>query len=118
MKPAIGCIILAALTTTVCAETITDSVAGYSGTQGLNGWWYGFYDVSGDAVPGYDPTNDFAQCTVWDGSVWWASDSFWTSLASSSAHPNGSTNNPGRATEEQWAVRRWVSTVTGVVRIH
>ena len=118
MKTAIVSLLLAAATATVYAQNIADSVAGYSGTQGLNGWWYGYYDVSGDTVPGYDPTNDFAQCTIWDGSIWWAGDSVWTSLVASSGHPNGSVNNPGRPTREQWAVRRWVSTVTGAFQVY
>src|ERR1700674_4204075 len=118
MKTAIVSLILAAATAKVCAQTIADSVVDYSGTQGLNGWWYGYYDVSGDTVPGYDPTNDFAQCTIWDGSVWWVGDSVWTSFARSSCHPNGAVNSPGATAREQWGVRRWVSTVTGAFQVH
>src|SRR5580765_4931448 len=52
------------------AQTIADSVANFSGTQGSNGWYYGYYDVTGDVVPGYNPTNDFRQFTIWDGTAW------------------------------------------------
>ena len=118
MKAIAAFLVLLATALALHAQNYADSQAGYSGTQGSNGWWYGYYDVSGDAVPGYDATNDFQRFLIWDGYAWWASPSFWTSLSSYGGHPNGATNSLGRDLREQWAIRRWVSTVTDTVRIH
>src|SRR5438093_737764 len=82
-------------------QTYADSQAGFSGTQGSNGWWYGYYDLSGDLTSGYDATNDFNLCQVWDGTAWYAVTNFWTSLSARAGHPNGATNNPGRDLREQ-----------------
>ena len=79
----------------------------------------GTNDVTGDLIPGYDATNDFALLSVWDGTIWWRNPAlFHVSITAPAEHPDGGTNNAGFAPREQWAVRRWVSTVTDVVRIH
>jgi Concanavalin A-like lectin/glucanases superfamily/Immunoglobulin domain len=120
MRMTIAGLALMATVTWLSAAPIADSSTGFSGVQGSNGWWYGYYDVTGDLIAGYDPTNDFAQMAYFDGSIWWpdAGNSYWTSMDADAAHPNGATNDVGRTLREQWAVRRWVSTVTDTARIH
>src|SRR5262245_34636889 len=36
-------------------QLVADSVAGFSGTQGQSGWWYGFYD--GDPPTPFTPAD-------------------------------------------------------------
>jgi hypothetical protein len=117
MKTALHCLLFMLATATLRSQVIVDSVADHSGTQGSNSWYYGYYDASGDPVAGYDATNDFTLCTIWDGAVWWVSGDVWTSLGTQGGHPNGATNTPGRQLREQWPIRRWVSTVTDTIRI-
>jgi hypothetical protein len=118
MKATLLVLVLAAMTATVRAQHYADSVVGYSGTQGGNGWWYGYYDVSDDVVPGYDATNDFRQFPYWDGAEWYLTNSAVASLSAYNEHPSGATNTPGNPLREQWAVRRWVSTITDTVKIY
>lgn len=99
------------------AQVIADSVAEFSGVQGSNNWYYGFYNLSADFVSGYDPTNDFTRFPQFDGG-WWINSSYFTSIWATGCHPNSDWNNGGRALQEHWPIRRWVSDVTGLVRIH
>src|SRR5882762_11140097 len=98
----LAAILLLAAAVTLRAAPIADSSAGYSGTQGGNSWWYGYYDVAGDSTPGYNPTNNFTLMTYWDGTVWWPDnlDAAWTSLTAATVHPNGGTNNGSRPLRE------------------
>jgi RHS repeat-associated protein len=100
---------------------IADSVADFSGTQGQNNWYYGYYD-------GPFISSDFQQMTQFTiGSTpplsgttpnWWVDEStLWTSITADSTHPNGINNNFGRTPVEQWSVRRWVSEVNGEIEI-
>src|SRR5689334_105401 len=60
---------------------IADSVTEFSGNQGQNGWYYGYYAKSADADGTYNPGTDFVQflrdgTTVlsagnhWNGTLW------------------------------------------------
>lgn len=102
------------------AQVIADSVAEFSGVQGSNNWYYGFYNLSADFVPGYDPTNDFTRFPNYIAAdpSWSINDSFWTAITPTFCHPNTDGNNNGRTPQEHWPIRRWVSEVTGLVKIH
>jgi len=118
MKAVLGLLVLAVMAMSVCAQHYADSLAGYSGTQGGNGWWYGYYDVTGDVVPGYNATNDFQLFPHWDGAEWHITNSLVPSISAYNEHPSGATNTPGFPLREEWAIRRWVSSVTDTVRIY
>src|SRR5438067_668152 len=118
LKTIIGSLIFVAATATLCGQNYADAEGGYSGTQGSNSWWYGYYNASADLTPGYDPTNDFQQFTIFSDPEWHISGGYVTSLGPAQGHPSGATNTPGWPLGEQWAIRRWVSTVADTVRIH
>ena len=102
---------------------MADSTAQFSGTQGQDGWFNGYHNVTANGPynatpggtddfiefgPGGDPGFTFTG-TKWDwmGNV----NPPWTEILADSGHPNG-TNNAG-AGGEQWAIRRWESDATG-----
>lgn len=101
------------------APVYADSVADYSGAQGEQNWAYGFYD--GDTAP-FTP-GDFEPFPLFDvgaGPVWYrqlGDGGYWTAVNAVAAHPNASAASGNRVSEENWAVRRWTSTVGGLVRI-
>jgi choice-of-anchor A domain-containing protein/RHS repeat-associated protein len=95
-------------------NVLADSVADFSGTQGNNGWYYGYYPgpFTSSAfipfqqfVPNADPLV---------GSIWFEQQgTYWTGLWAAGGHPEGTITSGGRTPVEQWAVRRWVSPVSG-----
>lgn len=109
------------------AEVLADSVADFSGTQGTDSWYYGYYDGSltpatFTLISNYDPTFNITWPPT--GGAWtvtpssqWGPGGYWTCLWADGGHPNGTNGNQGRLPIEQWAVRRWVSDVSGEVTI-
>jgi len=123
-------------------ETITDqgvtASSQFSGVQGQDGWFYGYYDVredveNGDGVYATDEFIPFLRDgsnTVttdgapgawenapnqWDGSKWDMLNNSgnpgpWTEITAGGGHPAG---NGQTSTEVQWAMRRWVSEQEG-----
>ncbi len=90
-----------------------DSHTQYSGTQGQNGWEYGFYD--GDAGVAFTPA-DFEPLPIFAPlpppfgdnitPIWHRHPlNYWTQIGSSLVHPNGVA--AGRIPEVNWAVHRW-----------
>jgi hypothetical protein len=118
MKTTVSFFIFVIAAVTLRGQPVADSVADFSGTQGRNNWYYGYYNVSADVTPGYNPTNDFAQLPQFAVDFWRISGSFWTEIHADWMHPNSSGDNVGRTPQEHWAIRRWVSEITGLVRIH
>jgi hypothetical protein len=99
------------------AAILADSVADFSGVQGQESWYYGYY-------PGPFTPADFVQMTVFASNAWFVDnetvidpDIYWTVLTPTRAHGNGTTTSGGRTPVEQWAVRRWIAEVTGPVQI-
>ena len=99
------------------AAVIADSAGEFSLTQGQNNWFYGYY--KGPFTP-----VGFTQMTVTNGNSWVVDiettitpEHYWTTLSSTRAHGNGIVTSGGRTPQEHWAVRRWVSEVTGPVVI-
>jgi hypothetical protein len=91
-----------------------NSVTQFTGTQGANGWYYGFWDRTADANGVYSSEDvTLFEPSAWNGSEWVASPSQCnTCIYSNSIHPNGT--NSGH---EQWAVRRWISDFDGIAQI-
>jgi hypothetical protein len=88
------------------AAVIADSVAEFSSTQGQDHWYYGYYS-NGSGL-------SFNEMLYYDGSNkrWeeWTGQPPWTLLWDKGGHPAGWGDN-------HWAVRRWVSELTGLVTI-
>ena len=147
MRPYTSQLLAAALATVVClllvvgcnsasrphSVVVADSVSEFSGTQGAHGWSYGYWDRSADTDKRYDQATDFqllkhfgsdpinqisgrSEFTV--GELWNLQDGrYFTSLWAEGGHPNGTMELGAYAQVEQWAVRRWVSTIDGPVTI-
>ena len=105
---------------------IADSIADYSGTQGQDGWYYGFYD--GNVIAGPYTNADFEEFANygsagnglpdWHTSIWYHTrNTYWTAIWDEGGHPNAKTTSFGRTPAEHWPVRRWVSETDGVIEI-
>lgn len=110
------------------AEVVADSVSGFSGKQGSDGWFYGYWDRTADADKRYSQTTDFQWLRHFGGDLnhpdfstgkrWTLKDDqYFTSLWAEGGGPNGTWEGGTRAKVEHWAVRRWVSSVDGPVTI-
>lgn len=115
------------------SEPVADSVRGFSGTQGVNGWTYGYWDRSADADKNYDPSTDYqllehygrdpinglsGHTAFTTGDLWYLNDGvYYTSLWAEGGHPNGTLDLGSYAQVEQWAVRRWTSTTEGPITV-
>lgn len=115
------------------SEIIADSVSGFSGQQGDNGWSYGYWDSSADADKTYsqetdfqllrhfgdDPMNQLSSHTEFTtGQLWYLEDGqYYTSLWARGGHPHGTMNLGSYARADHWVVRRWVSSTSGPVSI-
>jgi hypothetical protein len=120
-------------TSPALSEVVADSVRDFSGKQGLNGWAYGYWDRSQDADGNYDQEGDFrllqnfgadpinhlsAHTEFSTGHLWYLEDGrYYTSLWAEGGHPHGSMDLGTYGRAEQWAVRRWVSTISGRIGI-
>jgi hypothetical protein len=82
-----------------------------SDQQGVNSWYYGYYDKSGDVDQTYQAENFLAfPSGYWNGSRWEFSDnSIDTEVRSTSMGPHAGNNIV------HWAIKRWVSTVDGTL---
>jgi hypothetical protein len=108
-----------------------DSAAQFSGNQGQDNWFYGYYDRTADLGAGgdgaYQAVTEFTPFEGGDGGGPWGDEQHWTGSAwdinpdgastgnppwtyidAFQMHPND--NNPG---PEHHAIKRWVSDVTG-----
>ena len=115
------------------ANIIADSVKGFSGTQGGNGWWYGYWDQTADDDRVYSQQDDLSlldhfgadringlsgHSEFTTGELWYLEDGrFYTSLWAEGGHPHGTMDLGVYARAEHWVVRRWVSTTDGHVDI-
>lgn len=102
---------------------IADSTADFSGVQGENRWFYGYYNRTADAEADYQ-SGDFmlfpsgagphSPANFWNGGSWdwYDGDPPWTEIAARIVHPNGT--NSGA---EHWPIRRWISPVSGTVTV-
>jgi hypothetical protein len=96
---------------------IADSVSDFSCTQGQHNWQYGYYDGPFTSSNFKEMTSCLPNDTWYGGEAWWVDPAlYWTSIRAAVSFPNGPTSC-GRQNVEHWAVRRWVSEVTGTVTI-
>ena len=88
---------------------VAGSSSDFSGTQGANNWQYGYFPAGNlntfTPLPFYN-----AQAQRWQHTTFGPP---WTLVgANSQYHPNGANNG-----SEEWATRRWTSTVSGTATI-
>ncbi|MDX2039265.1 MAG: hypothetical protein SFX72_21640 [Isosphaeraceae bacterium] len=112
---------------------VADSVAGFSGRQGNNGWSYGYWDRSTGTDARYSQATDFrplarfgndpinrlsSRSEFSTGELWTLEDGvYYTSLWAAGGHANSATKLGRHQAAEHWAVRRWVSTIDGPITI-
>ncbi len=93
------------------AQVLADSWAEFSGTQGQDGWHYGYY--SGDMTPG-----SFQEMQSYQSNRWHVEPgNYWTTLGAVLSHPNGTVTSPPAQPMNHWAARRWVSDFAGEINI-
>ena len=99
---------------------LADSVADFALVQGEHGWYYGYDDGTSAS---YLPMTRISVITTYtpeSGDVWecWANDSaHWTQIFQLGAHGNGTDTSPPSVPVLERAVRRWVSSYEGDVKI-
>jgi len=92
--------------------TVARSMDQFSQTQGENGWYYGFWDITDDADGVYEPSEFVLGATfegLWRPTNWKPDpdpDFTWAYLAPWGGHP-------GSFPLVRASIRRWVSTVEG-----
>lgn len=113
---------------------VADSVADYGGVQGENGWRYGYYNLEDiNTSQGVSVAiSEFRQLSSYDPTTgWWAVNAeaasgntangstpgAFTVITRSRMHPNAPWVTANMVAEEQWASRRWVSTVSGAINV-
>src|SRR3954463_3355552 len=105
---------------------IADSVAEFSGTQGVSNWFYGYWNkgtdsdgiyADGDFVPFPNAAGPFGPGNFWDGAAWsWFNGNPpFTQLTALGGSPSANNGTPG--VPDHAAVRRYVSEVNGPVTI-
>jgi hypothetical protein len=115
------------------ARVVADSVNEFSGDQGKNGWFYGYWDRSTDTDSEYSQETDFNLLPHYGvdeknglrnhdgfstGDLWFLEDGrFYTSVWAEGGHAQSALRKADPLTSEHWAVRRWISKVSGVVTI-
>lgn len=87
---------------------VAASVPEFSGEQGQNNWYYGY--VAPATGPDFIPMPQFAGDWFVDRTR------YWTVINTAGGHPNGMIG--GKTPIEHWAVRRWVSEVSGNITIY
>lgn len=120
--------------TTARGAVIANSQTEFSGVQGQNNWYYGYYNKSADGNSTYDAATDFIQFLAdgsstlsannfWNGSAWdWPVNGNppWTTLNATGGHPNGSNHTTAGQPEDDdihWVIRRYISEVGGYLKI-
>jgi hypothetical protein len=102
---------------------VANSALDFSGSQGQDNWFYGFYNKSFDAGGVYQasnfvafPQNDgpWASDNFWTGTQWdwYAGNPPWTEIGRTNVHPNAASTGV-----DHWPIRRWVSEVTGTIQV-
>jgi hypothetical protein len=105
---------------------LANSVTEFSGKQGSNNWYYGYWNKQSDVNGVYsdidmsffpNANEAFGANNYWNGSEWdWFNgDPPFTQINAQGATPNASNNVPGRV--DHWPVRRWVSEISGPIKI-
>jgi hypothetical protein len=99
---------------------LADSVADFALVQGERNWFYGFDTGTLDdfeLLPRIDTITAFVPVSGDTWECWTTTARHWTQIFQLGAHPNGTdTSIPSEMVLER-AVRRWVSTYEGTIRI-
>ena len=103
---------------------VADSVTDWStnGVQGEKGWFYGYYNRSTDSTAGYQTSdfvpfprsgNPYGSFNFWTGTQyrWPSTMAPWDTLGQTAVQPNGINSSA-----EHWVIRRWQSTVSGIMQ--
>lgn len=102
------------------ARLLADSVADFSFVQGQHGWYYGYDEGSSESFTLMTRQSVITLFEPPSGDTWncWASDTaHWTQLFELGGHPNGTKTSVPSTMRLERAVRRWISTYAGPVRI-
>lgn len=126
----VGALVALLMASGVWGATVVvgDSVAEFSGTQGSNNWFYGYYDGLGSPNPFDIPDFNFWSHYVigWSGQAWARSPCWQNSTVDCGASNRagvdalGGWRNPGAGggANGPWQmVRRWVAEVDGTVTV-
>jgi hypothetical protein len=91
-----------------------DTGLGFSGTQNMNGWWYGWYRPATDqSAPGYQPPDFRAlPANAWTGIRWYRLEPPAPRTVISYSHETPDDNSEGMG-GPYWVIRRWLSDFTG-----
>ncbi|HEY0457310.1 MAG TPA: lamin tail domain-containing protein, partial [Verrucomicrobiae bacterium] len=106
--------------------TIANSVLDFSGTQGQDNWYYGYWNKKNDADGKYSDSEfvafpnlggGFGANNFWNGSIWdWFNgDPPYIQLGSQGGRPSG--DNGNGALPVHWAIRRYICETNGPVTI-
>lgn len=101
---------------------IADSVNEFSGTQGQDNWYYGYYDGDGPVLysnPDFEELPNYVSNGPGGRGPEWYIDysKYWTACFVDGGHPNGLITSGGHLSAEHWIVRRWISEVSGNIAI-
>ncbi len=94
---------------------LADSFNDFRGTQGHNGWRYGYAlpASAGPASPVW-----FNPLPTYTAGNWVVdADLFWTFLGRETMHPNGTITSGGKQAVEQWPVLRWTAAADERLRV-
>ena len=106
---------------------VADSVAEFSGVQGSNNWYHGYWDRGADQdgtfqnwefipFPREAGNDTLGANNFWDGSKWdWFNGNPpWTELSATGGHPNHPNGGGGT---HHYVIRRWVSESSGALHL-
>ncbi len=107
-------------------QVIANSVSEFSGKQGSNNWYYGYWNRGADGNGSYQeydmsffPNVDgpFGETNFWTGSnwTWFGGQPPFTQITAGGATPNASNAVPGRP--DHVAIRRYLSEHSGLLKI-
>jgi len=102
----VSCFFLALASGTSFGGVLADSAADFSGAQGANNWYYGYFPGGNVSAFTKLPTYN-AQAQAWEHTSYGPP---WTLVTATVMHPNGINDGV-----EEWATREWVSTYAGQV---
>lgn len=114
-------------------RVIGDSELEFSGEQGKHGWYFGYWERASDTDGKYNASSDFKLLKHFGqdslnglsgreeftaGDLWYLEDGrSYTSLWANGGHANSAGQLGHYVGAEQWAIRRWVSDVSGNITI-
>lgn len=114
----LGLLTISALSGIIHADVLADSVEEFSGIQGQDNWYYGYYRVDvGDSPTDPSSFREAENFNMDFANLWsLAGTGDWLGIGATNQHPHRP--GAGRNTVgEYWATRRWVSDFDGEIQI-